>query len=252
MMGTLYRYLLHLHPPRFRERFEEEMLLVFGDAHTGTKKLWLVSDAVLSLVRQWALRPHHDPVRTDSPAVAHDGVPMFMMLEYAPPRPTALLFGALLSSIVFTVVLTTSYLAEGYSRLGYAVVGIHLSWGWDRAESKPLETPARQRLHQWLDAYNTGDAAALQRFTSQYALNFERYPGTNTPNVEYWTKLFQRVGPLLLHSVRDSRSDGIVGVAQAKDGNWWWIRLRISNDDDYRVLSITGENLTEARTPPKE
>jgi hypothetical protein len=49
-MRSLYRWLLHLHPKAFRDRFEEEMLLVYDDATTKTETLWLFGDAMKSLL----------------------------------------------------------------------------------------------------------------------------------------------------------------------------------------------------------
>jgi hypothetical protein len=55
MRRFLYRALIALHPPRFRERFGDEMLCVFDE--TGRDRtLRLFADGVLSLVRQWVLR----------------------------------------------------------------------------------------------------------------------------------------------------------------------------------------------------
>jgi len=52
-MRSLYRLLLHLHPPRFRRRFGEEMLLIFDDSPNRAS---LLADGVVSLARQWLLR----------------------------------------------------------------------------------------------------------------------------------------------------------------------------------------------------
>ena len=57
MCRSLYRLLLNLHPPAFRERFAEEMLWIFDEA-AGTQGVSrLFADAVISLMRQWAVRP---------------------------------------------------------------------------------------------------------------------------------------------------------------------------------------------------
>lgn len=54
MKRFLYRTLIALHPPRFRERFGDEMMCVFDEsAARGDAKLF--ADALLSLARQWLL-----------------------------------------------------------------------------------------------------------------------------------------------------------------------------------------------------
>jgi hypothetical protein len=55
-MRFLYALLISLHPPSFRKRFAQEMLLIFDEA----ANLWgagsLFRDAILSLLRQWLIR----------------------------------------------------------------------------------------------------------------------------------------------------------------------------------------------------
>jgi D-alanyl-D-alanine carboxypeptidase len=54
---SLYRGLLRLHPPPFRQRFEEEMMATFDEAAAKQNLLGLFADSLLSLTRQWLLRP---------------------------------------------------------------------------------------------------------------------------------------------------------------------------------------------------
>jgi hypothetical protein len=56
MTRTLYRWLVRLHPPAFRLRFEEELLWIFDESSDATGALPLVYDAAISLLRQWVLR----------------------------------------------------------------------------------------------------------------------------------------------------------------------------------------------------
>ena len=55
MRRFLYGALIALHPPRFRERFGDEMMCVFDEAR-GERTARLFADGVLSLARQWLLR----------------------------------------------------------------------------------------------------------------------------------------------------------------------------------------------------
>ena len=56
MIRKLYRCLVWLHPVAFRMRFEDEMLYIFDEAGDAWGMSSLLSDASVSLVRQWLLR----------------------------------------------------------------------------------------------------------------------------------------------------------------------------------------------------
>ncbi|MGC2330459.1 MAG: hypothetical protein WA581_03325 [Candidatus Acidiferrales bacterium] len=55
MRRFFYRALIALHPPRFRERFGDEMMCVFDEAG-GEHTARLFADGAVSLARQWLLR----------------------------------------------------------------------------------------------------------------------------------------------------------------------------------------------------
>jgi hypothetical protein len=55
MRRFFYRALIALHPPRFRERFGDEMMCVFDEAGPD-RTVRLFADGALSLLRQWLLR----------------------------------------------------------------------------------------------------------------------------------------------------------------------------------------------------
>lgn len=55
---SLYRWLVHLHPPAFRQRFAEEMLSTFEEAAQNQNVAGLLADGFVSLTRQWLLRPN--------------------------------------------------------------------------------------------------------------------------------------------------------------------------------------------------
>ncbi len=56
MNRTLYRWLICLHPPAFRLRFEEELLWIFNEFTNTSGAAPLVYDAAISLLRQWLMR----------------------------------------------------------------------------------------------------------------------------------------------------------------------------------------------------
>jgi CubicO group peptidase (beta-lactamase class C family) len=66
---ALYRSLLKLHPPAFRERFATEMLWIFDEAAATQGVPRLFADAFVSLLRQWIVRPEswHVPLAAAAP-----------------------------------------------------------------------------------------------------------------------------------------------------------------------------------------
>jgi len=72
MSRSLYRWLLYLHPPAFRQRFAEEMLWIFDEAAATHSVLRLFADGFVSLMRQWVARPEswHLPLAAAIPRAA--------------------------------------------------------------------------------------------------------------------------------------------------------------------------------------
>jgi hypothetical protein len=56
MTRALYRWLLWLHPPAFRQEFAGEMLWIFEEASASDAVAPLLADGFISLLRQWVLR----------------------------------------------------------------------------------------------------------------------------------------------------------------------------------------------------
>jgi hypothetical protein len=103
MLRRLYRCAVRLHPSSFRRRFGEEMLCIFDQQRGTLAALDVTLDCVLSLLRQWTLRPHID---TELPAVprpspAADYIPSFETVDPFRPGASAIIHGALLSLILF-------------------------------------------------------------------------------------------------------------------------------------------------------
>lgn len=74
------------------------MQSIFDEADCGLAEAALLADAVLSLLRQWSLRPQFGE---ESPLVAAgEGTPLFSVLDKNKPRASALVYGALLSVLV--------------------------------------------------------------------------------------------------------------------------------------------------------
>jgi hypothetical protein len=56
MTRILYRWLIGLHPPAFRLRFEQELLWIFDESCDASGAAPLLYDAAISLLRQWLVR----------------------------------------------------------------------------------------------------------------------------------------------------------------------------------------------------
>jgi len=98
MLRVFYRWVLRAHPPYFRQRFGDEMQSIFDCAHSPGEEVGLFVDAVLSLLRQWSLRPQF--WEQPNLAAVTEGTPLFHSLDSFKPRAVALVYGALLSAFV--------------------------------------------------------------------------------------------------------------------------------------------------------
>jgi len=110
MLRWLYIQLIWLHPAPFRWRFGDDMLDDFDRSANRTKPRYF-ADAVVSLARQWLLRPEfrrpEAPVATAEALLGTVPVPAFQTIETYKPRPAALFQGGFLAilSILLAVVL---------------------------------------------------------------------------------------------------------------------------------------------------
>ncbi len=103
MVRRVYATLVRLHPPAFRASYGAEMLSIF-DHTRRSQRVTLASDAAVSLLRQWLLRPQfHQPDPGAPRAVATPS--MFAVLDDN-PRLTASqwISGAMLSLLAWAAV----------------------------------------------------------------------------------------------------------------------------------------------------
>jgi hypothetical protein len=99
MIRSLYARVVRLHPPYFRQRFGGEMLWTFDQAAGKRAALKLLSDGLVSLLRQWAWRQEF---WVKPPAqLAGDGAPSFAIIESPKSRAGVLIHGAVLSLAAF-------------------------------------------------------------------------------------------------------------------------------------------------------
>lgn len=105
MLRRIYRCVLRLHPPAFRSRFGDEILSIFDHANGKLSGFRLLMDSMLSLVRQWTLRPEfwRESVSAPTPQAALDGIPSFCILSPFRPRTAAVVPGLILSIAIFSL-----------------------------------------------------------------------------------------------------------------------------------------------------
>ncbi len=101
MLRPLYRWILLAHPPAFRRRFEDEILAIFDACPRNADRYHLLLDGLLSLLRQWTLRPEFWHSSPQPAEVIADGMPSFQSLDPFRPRSTAVFQGLVLSIAVF-------------------------------------------------------------------------------------------------------------------------------------------------------
>ena len=98
MLRFIYRGVLRAHPSWFRRRFADEMLSIFDQTQGPLEAARLLGDGVISLLRQWTLRPEF--LREPAAPATPNGTPLFHTFESSKPRTEALLYGGLLSLLV--------------------------------------------------------------------------------------------------------------------------------------------------------
>ena len=105
MLRHIYRGVLRLHPPGFRRRFGDELLSIFDQAKGRLSAFRLLMDSILSLIRQWTLRPEfwNDSVSAPARQGALDGMPSFCTLSPFRPRTAAVIPALILSLAVFSL-----------------------------------------------------------------------------------------------------------------------------------------------------
>jgi len=139
MIRFLYICLLRLHPRPFRQRFAGEMLWIFDQAMESRAPL--MTDAIVSLWRQWALRPHagSQPAASVATFRVSDGVPAFYICESFKPRRSALINGWILSVAVFGGLSYAIAHGGGHVRLPALLIGSHRPhWGLIETQTPPV------------------------------------------------------------------------------------------------------------------
>jgi hypothetical protein len=96
MFRHLYRFVVLAHPASFRRRFGDEMLSIFDQSEGKLSRVGLLADGVMSLLRQWALRPDF---LQEAAASTMAGEPRFYTFKKEKLQAATLVYGALLSAL---------------------------------------------------------------------------------------------------------------------------------------------------------
>jgi EF hand len=124
MLRWLYIQFIWLHPAPFRWRFGDDMLDDF-DRAPNRAKLRYFADAVVSLARQWLLRPEFRRPDEQTPTLQAAGVPLFQTIETYKPRPAALLHGGLLA--ILSIFAAVILIGKGGGVARPFFIGVHSS-----------------------------------------------------------------------------------------------------------------------------
>jgi hypothetical protein len=164
MLRLLYRLTLCAHPPCFRRRFAEEMQSIFDEADSGLAEAGLLADAILSLLRQWSLRPQFWEESPLAGAGPGQGTPIFSVLDKSKPRAAALVYGALLSALVLNGVCWTMGYAWNHPifiELRRPVFVPPASWG-----RKSMSVPRDEATESAEPSLYTGEGRVVLIFPS--------------------------------------------------------------------------------------
>jgi hypothetical protein len=104
MFRHLYRFVILAHPASFRQRFGDEMLSIFDQSEGKFSRVGLLVDGVVSLLRQWALRPDF---QQETAVSLIGGEPHFYTCQKEKLGAATLAYGALLSALVLNGVCWT-------------------------------------------------------------------------------------------------------------------------------------------------
>ena len=124
MLRWLYIQLLRAHPEEFRRRFADEMLEAFEFDREFSDRLRLLIDGVLSLGRQWVLRPEfRQPWRPASASGPVYELLTFQQIEPYKPSGVALAQGGLAAVLLLLGVVNA--INHGGGKLRSIMIGMH-------------------------------------------------------------------------------------------------------------------------------
>ena len=111
------------------------------------------------------------------------------------------------------------------------------------------DTPAGQRLREWLAAFNTGSRDSLRRNVAQHSAPPPNDTVAVDRIVDRQLGLFRQTQGLALRRIDASTADRITATVQAKiTGAWMLVGLSVTADSLHRVLGMGFRN---ALAPPE-
>jgi hypothetical protein len=234
MLRFIYRGVLRAHPSWFRHRFADEMLSIFDQAQGPLEAARLLGDAVISLLRQWALRPEF--LKEPAVPATPNGTPLFHTFESSKPRTEALLYGGLMSLLVLNGACWT---------MGYA---------WNHPSFVWIQQPVIRAPESWKSkppgqgAATVASDESLQTDEGRVLLVFKSHHPGPTTTADEPTNVEQS-GPPSTAATVNGRT-GVAGDAdvdlQAFVGDYVVnsVRaraVRVSLEDGHLHLEIAGE-----------
>jgi hypothetical protein len=258
-MRVLYQSVLRLHPPRFRERFEEEMMLIFDDSVAARGGFWLTLDAIFSVLRQWILRADHwhSPSHTEL-TVSVSSVPRFAALERSSMRAGSAAVGAVLTVTIFAgIPFLASYgrqLPEkdswsswprarwvnpstGEIGLLSAFVPVGLNPESERSGVRSA-MPAERRLMEWLQSYNTGQLSAMNVFYRRHWPEWRVDAAIAEKAVREWHGNFQQSGALRIQDLSQLGRYAVFAICEGPDATMWKVTLVVEDSYPNQILAF--------------
>ncbi|NNF59271.1 MAG: beta-lactamase family protein [Rhodothermaceae bacterium] len=122
-------------------------------------------------------------------------------------------------------------------------------------DSSYLYTPEGQILQQFLDAYNTGDRSALERFaathyTGDYLANY----GGPQGRADHWLNKFSQLGPLRFHTTGAFMGRPVAWLLGTVSQGWLGQILLLTDEPAPRVrghMSLVGSGPPGVRSLPE-
>jgi hypothetical protein len=255
----LYFWILQMHPPRFRARFADEMMLLFEDAAATRSGFRMTLDVAGSLLRQWVLRSENwKPVsRPHSVASTSGAVPQFTSLDSSGLRLPVLIVGGLLTIMAFTAIpILLSYgrqisedsgwglwqknrSLDHYSEEGRmsSVVDVR-PFGVSNSAAVRSETPAESRFLEWLQIFNTGDLRTMNAFYMAHTARSPNRAFTAEQDVRAWHALFQQSGPLTIRALTQYGFYGLVAICEDGNSTRWQVSLNVDSASPRLMVGI--------------
>src|SRR6267143_1712364 len=231
MLRALYRGLLYLHPPAFRKRFAEEMLWIFDEAAATRGTLGLFGDGLVSLLRQWIVRPEswHAPLAAIGPARAGSSA-LFAWEHFEVPQDRLPFYRWMQGSVISLGMLSAVLLMAGQGVRarqlrqqekaiqvaigGRSVPGSlrYFPAGSRAAAVETPKTPAGEQFSAWLKSFNSGDRAQMEEILT-------RFKDRGGREVNGMLGFRERTGGFDLRKIEESAALRVSGLLQERDSD---------------------------------